>query len=135
MLATNQESFSSNWLLDDNHEAPRRLPSPLLAGRGHPPLLNRPSLNPPGIITSMIPANEVVTPPTENPVLRETQSPFLRQLMEDIRNADTHEPAPQPQRQSGSGWFGVVTKAVNKADNAVLNIVDRLPSISNANPD
>ena len=33
---------------------------------------------------------------------------------------------------SSSGWFGVVTKAVIKADNAVLNIVDRLPSISNS---
>ena len=35
--------------------------------------------------------------------------------------------------QSNSSWFGVVTKVVSKADNAVLNFVDRLPSISSPN--
>ena len=138
MSYPNQELLANS--LDDIHQTSRSPSSPLIGAGALPPLLNR-GFNPPGIITSMIAANEVTPPPmqsplsseVQNPLFGENQSPFLRQLLEDIRNTDVHEPPPQPQRHSSSsGWFGVVTKAVNKADNAVLNIVDRLPSISNS---
>ena len=123
--ATNQETFES--LLDQTPYPSRPSSIPGLTG-GPPPLLNRP-FNPPSIITSMIEASAPPLTPSPTP---SPQGPLLRELLDEIRNTEAQEPTPQPQRNSSSGWFGVVTKAVNKADNAVLNIVDRLPSISNS---
>ena len=53
----------------------------------------------------------------------------------DALNTETHEP-PITQHQgqiSPSSWFNVVSKVVSKADKAVLNFADRLPSISGSN--
>ena len=52
--------------------------------------------------------------------------------MQEARNPETTDTAThQLQHQSSTGWLSVVTKAVSKADNAVLNLVDRLPTITN----
>ena len=91
---------------------------------------------PPRILTEthFFPRPPLLPAPIDNPFHGATaplQSPPATLLREES-NVETQDSITQSQSNPSSSWFGVVTKVVSKADNAVLSFVDRLPSISSS---
>ena len=83
---------------------------------------------------SSIPTNQI-SPSSPIPITQTNSTSPPLNGNPDVRateGSETNFTSPTP-NQSNSSWFGVVTKVVSKADNAVLNFVDRLPSISSPN--
>ena len=76
----------------------------------------------------LLPRPPLLPAPIDNPFHDIPPPPLLR----EERNTETQEPVAQSQANPSSSWFGVVTKVVSKADNAVLSLVDRLPSMSSS---